>query len=118
MLERKLCDPNKQTMIDMLWKECIQAEFYKYVCLEENFYNKLRNNLCHFKNIFEYVYSKMYPEVYCVTEGRDFDLKSKFRLVFKTYKDKKVDSTNSEKFTKLSGGATQIFRVRAKTNRN
>ena len=91
---------------------------WKFIQKDEKNYNKLRNNLCHFKNIFEYVYSKMYPEVYCVTEGRGFDLKSKFRLVFKTYKDKKVDSTNSEKFTKLSGGATQIFRVRAKTNRN
>ena len=80
---------------------------WKFIQKDEKNYNKLRNNLCHFKNIFEYVYSKMYPEVYCVTEGRGFDLKSKFRLVFKT-----------EKFTKLSGGATQIFRVKAKTYRN
>ena len=100
----------------MLWKECMPAEFYKYVCLEENFvylneenvfypkvseiickfmqkdeknYNKLRNNLCYFKNIFQCVYSNVYPVVYCATEGRVFDLKSAFQLVFKTCKDKK-----------------------------
>ena len=86
----------------MLWKECMPAEFYKYVCLEENFvylngenvlypkvseiiwnfiqkdeknYNKLRNNLCYFKNIFQYYYFSVYPEVYCTTERRGFHLK-------------------------------------------
>ena len=37
----------------------------------------------------QYVYSNLYPEVDWVTERRDFDLKSMFQLVFKTYKDKK-----------------------------
>ena len=100
----------------MLWKDCMPAGFYNYVFLEENFlylngknipspkvseiiwkfiqkdeknYNKLRNNLCLFKNIFQYVYSNVYPEVYCSSERRGFDLKSTFQLVFKTYKDKK-----------------------------
>ena len=115
-LERKISHFNKQEMIYMLWKECIPMEFYKYLCLEEHFvylngknmlypklseiilnfiqkdeknYSKLRNNLCQSKNIFQYVYSWVYPEVYCSTERRGFDLKSTFQLVFKTYKDKK-----------------------------
>ena len=100
----------------MLWKKCIPTDFRQYACLEENFlylngknvlypkvskiiwkfiqndeknYNKLRNNLCQFKNIFQYVYSNVYFEVYCSTERRDFNLKSTFQLVLKTYKDKK-----------------------------
>ena len=31
----------------------------------------------------------MFPEIYCATEKRGFDLKSNFHIIFKTYKDKK-----------------------------
>ena len=89
--DRKLNDQNKHEMIYMLWKECMASDFYRYIFTEENFlhlngknmlhpkwlklfgnllrlikknYNKLRNNLCQIKNIFQYVYSNVYPEVY------------------------------------------------------
>ena len=45
--------------------------------------------MCQSKNIFQYVYSCVYPGVYCSTERRGFDLKSTFQLVFKAYKDQK-----------------------------
>ena len=84
-------------MIYMLWKECIPADFQKFICKEEHFlhlngknilcskiaeivqkfidkneknYNQLRNNLCQFKKIFQYVCSIAYPETYCTTECR------------------------------------------------
>ena len=31
----------------------------------------------------------MFPEIYCSTELRGFDLKSNFHIILKTYKDKK-----------------------------
>ena len=52
-------------------------------------YNKSRNTLSQFKSIFHFIYSNFYPEIYCLTERRGFDLKSTFHLTFKTYKDKK-----------------------------
>ena len=55
---------------------------------EEN-YKDLRNNLSRYKNIFQYVYSNVLPEIYCSTERRGFNLKSSFHIIFKTYKDKK-----------------------------
>ena len=97
LLERKISDFNKQEMIYMLWKEYVPVEFYKYTCLEENFvylngknmlypkvseivlnfiqkdkknYSKLRNNLCQFKNIFQYVYCCMCPNV-CIVRPRE-----------------------------------------------
>ena len=100
----------------MLCKECIPADFYKYICKEEHLlylngknvlypkiaeivwkfinknkknYNQLRNNLCQFKEIFQYVYSIVYSQIYCTRERRGFDLKSIFQLVFKSYKYKK-----------------------------
>ena len=115
-LDRKLNDMNKHEMIFVLWKECMPAELYKFIRLEKNFlylnqknvlysrvaeiisefiheneknYNKLRNNLSQFKNIFQFIYSNVYPEIYCSTKRRGFDLKSTFHLIFKTYKDKK-----------------------------
>ena len=48
-------------------------------------YVLLRNNLSQYKNIFQYAYSNVFPEIYCATEKRGFDLKSTF------YKDKKIE---------------------------
>ena len=115
-LDRKLADKNKHEMIYMLWKECMLQNFYRHICKEKNFsylngknvlqhkvqeiitdflhedennYKKLRNNLSSYKNIFQYVYSTVFPEIYCSTEKRGFDLKSNFHIIFKMYKDQK-----------------------------
>ena len=61
----------------------------KFVQVDEKNYKKIRNSLCQFKNIFQYVYSNVHPEECCSTERRGFDLRKTFHLVFKTYKNKK-----------------------------
>ena len=33
----------------------------------------------------------VFPEIHCATERREFDLKCTFHIVFKTYKDKKIE---------------------------
>ena len=43
---------------------------------DENNYKQLRNNLPSYKNIFQYIYWNVFPEIYCSTEKRGFDLKS------------------------------------------
>ena len=115
-LYRILADKTKHEMIYMLWKECMPVKFHRHICKEKNFlylngknvlqpkvlktiseftdedennYKKLRNNLPSYKNIFQFVYSNVFPEIYCATEKRGFDLKSNFHIIFKTYKDKK-----------------------------
>ena len=115
-LKRKLNGQNKHEMIYMVWKECMPSAFYKPDCSKDNFlhlngksilypkvseiindfldadeksYVLLRNNLSQFKNFFQYVYFNVYPEIYCSTERRGFDLKSSFHIVFKVHKDKK-----------------------------
>ena len=115
-LDRKLNDKNKHEMLYMLWKECMPQKFYQYICKEKNFlyldkknvlhpkvseiiteflkeddenYVSLRNNLSQYKIIFQYVYSTVFPEIYCSTERRGFDFKSTFHIIFKTYEDKK-----------------------------
>ena len=114
-LNRKLANKRKHEMIYMLWKECMPSEFYRHICLEKNFlylnvknvlqpklleiisefrdddennYRLLQNNLSSYKNIFQDVYSNVFPEIYCPPEKRGFDLKSNFHIMFKTYKDK------------------------------
>ena len=52
-------------------------------------YIELRNNLSQYKDIFQYLYSNVFPEIYCSAEYRGFNLKSTFHIMFKTYKDKK-----------------------------
>ena len=103
-------------MIYMLWKESMPAKFYKHISKEKNFlylngknvlqskvleiiseltdedesnYKQLQNNFSSYKSIFQYVYSNVFPEIYCSTEKRAFDLKSNFHIIFKAYKDKK-----------------------------
>ena len=114
-LDRKLADKTKHEMIYMLWRECMTIEFCKFICGEKRFlylngknvlqpkvlqiiaefietdeknYRLLQNNLSAYKNIFQYVYSNVYPEIYCSTEKRGFDLKSNLHIMFKTYNDK------------------------------
>ena len=48
----------------------------------------LQENLARYKDIFQYVYSHVFPEVNTTSEKRGFDLKSNFHIMFKTYRDK------------------------------
>ena len=64
---------------------------------DESHYKELRNNLSSYKSIFQYIYSNVFPEIYCSTEKRGFDLKSNFHIIFKTYKDKKQLESSLEK---------------------
>ena len=43
-----------------------------------------------YKDIFQYVYSHVFPEVYTASEKRRIDLKSNFHIRFKTYHDKMI----------------------------
>ena len=66
-------------------------------------YELLKNNLSQFKNIFLYGYSNVYPEIYCSTNRKGFYLKSIFHIVFKAYKDKKIEHLGKKpKITKLN----------------
>ena len=132
---------NKHEMIYMLWKECIPAEFYKFICKEEHFlylngknvlyqkireivwkfiyeneniYNQLRNNFCQFKEIFQYVYLIVYPEIYCTTERRGFNLKSTFKLVFIAYKDKKKLEHLDKEPSNFTKERNQTFKFKQK----
>ena len=102
-LDRELADKNKHEMIYMLSKNSTPQKFYKHICngttvlqprvlevitdfmqeSKEN-YKDLRNNLSSYKNIFQYVYSNVLPEISCSTERPSFHLKSNFHIIFKT----------------------------------
>ena len=56
---------------------------------DKNNYIAPWNNLSQYKDIFQYAYSNLFPEIYRSTERRGFTLKSTFHIMFKTYKDKK-----------------------------
>ena len=100
-------------MVYMLWRECIHPEFYRYICQDENLKylngrdlsqpgvleivekNKdnlrmLQKNLANYKDIIQYVYSHVFPEIYSTTEKRGIDLKSNFHILLKSYCDKLI----------------------------
>ena len=51
-------------------------------------------NLIENEKIFQFVYSKTYPEFHSFVERRGIDLRNEFHLKFKEWKDKK----NQQKF--------------------
>ena len=60
-----------------------------FISQKEDGYKLLRDNVGRFRDVFQYVYSVVYPNIYCSNERRGFDLKSSFQFVFKACKDKK-----------------------------
>ena len=48
----------------------------------------LQEHLPQFKDIYQYVYSHVFPDMYTTSEKRGFDLKSNFHILFKAYHDK------------------------------
>ena len=48
----------------------------------------LQEFLAQYKDIYQYVYSHVFPEVYTTSEKRGFDLKSNFHILFKAYRNK------------------------------
>ena len=114
-LTRKITDKTKHEMVYLLWRECIPSEFYRYICEEKNFIylngrdveqpgvleivegfinqgkqnlRMLQEHLARFKDICQYVYSHVFPEIYTTSEKRGFNLKSNFHILFKAYRDK------------------------------
>ena len=69
-------------------------------------YIELGNNLSQCKIIFQYVYSNVFPEIYCSTERREFDLKSTFHITFKTYTAKKKKKKKKKKKEKRKRNRT------------
>ena len=116
-LSRKVTDKTKHEMVCMLWRECIPPEFYRYICEELNFIylngkdvgqpgvleivggyidqgkqnlRMLQEHLARYKDIYQYVYSHVFPEMYTTSAKHSFDLKSNFHILFKAYRDKQI----------------------------
>ena len=116
-LLRKISDKFKREMIYMFWRECVQPAFYRFICQEENFkylngrdvsqpgvleivgkfVDQDKNNLrllqqclANYKDIFQYVYSCTFPEIYTMSEKRGIDMKINFYILFKSYRDKAI----------------------------
>ena len=116
-LQQKVSDKMKHEMVYMLWREYIPSEFYRYICEDENFkylngrdvsqpgvleivdsfidqgkenLRMLQKYLANYKDIFQYVYSHVFPEIYATSEKRGIDHKSSFHILFKTYHNKMV----------------------------
>ena len=114
-LQRKSSEKFKHEMIYMLWTECIPPAFYRFICQEDNFLylngrdvsqpgvfeivgkfvDQGKNNLrllqqclANYKDMFQYVYSCTYREIYTMLEKKGINMKSNFYILFKTFKDK------------------------------
>ena len=113
-LTQKINDKAKHKMVYMVWRECIPSEFCQFICEEKNFVylngrdvgqprvietvgnfinqgkqnlRILQEHLARFKDVYQYVYSHLFPEIYVTTEKRGFNLKSYFHILLKAYRD-------------------------------
>ena len=62
----------------------------KFVDQDKNSLRLLQQCLANYKDIFQYVYSSTFPEIYTMSEKRGIDMKSNFYILFKTYRDKAI----------------------------
>ena len=56
--------------------------------IDEQNLRLLQEHLARFKDVYQYIYSHVFPEIYTASEKRGFDLKSNFHILFKEYRDK------------------------------
>ena len=97
----------------------------------------LQKSLAHYKDIYQYVYLHVFPEIYSTSKKRGIDLRSKFHIMFKSYRDKllmrqqhlakqplnyaskqqqrcKFEQKPIKKFDEFSDGEEEEFKERAK----
>ena len=144
-LTRKITDKTKHEMVYMLWRECIPSEFYKYICKEKkfiylngrnvnqshvldivgNFIDQgkqnlriLQEHLARYKDIYQYIYSHIFPEIYTSLEKRGFDIKSNFQILFKAYRDKQLirQQSSAKNPVNFETKTNEIFKFEQKTN--
>ena len=121
-LNRKVIDKKKRDMVNMLWRECIPLKFYNYIHEDKNFIHlndkdvnypqilkivgefmdhrkqnlrMLQEYLAQYKDVYQCVYSHVFPEIYTSSEKRGFDIKSNFHILFKSYQDKQLVQRHS-----------------------
>lgn len=109
-------------MIHMFWEDCNKPSFHKHICkpkslmyldvknviyshvakivwnyMEEDKqkFNKIKQTLVNNMKRFQFVYSRVYPEVYCFVEKRGIELRNNFHLKFKDWKGRKKYSQKS-----------------------
>lgn len=58
---------------------------WRFICKDETNYKTLRENLRKSKNIFQYLYSMVCPDVYYNIKRCGFDLKSEFQIRVEEY---------------------------------
>ena len=115
-LERKINDSKSRDIIYKFWDDCVEKTFYKHISENENFIYLNGKNVLYVKteqtvmdylnkdptNIFclrgclqknmktpQFVYSRCFPEIYSLIDKHGINLKGKFLLSFKAWKDKK-----------------------------
>ena len=140
-LSRKVTYKTKHKMVYMLWRECIALEFYRNICEEKNFIylngrdvgqpgvleivgefidqgkqnlRLFQGHLARYKDIYQYVYSHVFPEIYTTSKKRGFDLKSNFHILFKAYRDKQ-DNILWRKIKQITNSSQKNL---TKTNKN
>ena len=62
---------------------------WEYIEKDENNFQKMKRGLILNRKIFQYVYSKCYPDIYSLDDKRGIDLRSAFLLTFKVWKGKR-----------------------------
>ena len=48
----------------------------------------LQEYLAQYKDVYQYIYWHVFPELYTTSEKRGFDMKNNFHILFKAYQDK------------------------------
>ena len=86
---------------------------WSFISQDDKNYNLLRDNFCRFKDIFQYVYSIVYPHIYCSTKRRGSIWGAHFSLSLKRTKTKKAERLGKDP-SKFSKEKDKQFRFQQK----
>ena len=110
-LQRKISDKFKHEMIYMLWRECIPVEFLngrdvsqpgvleivgRFIHQDKENLRLLQKCLANYKDIFQYVYSYTFPEIYTMSEKRGIDIKAIFIYCLKRARTNRCSNISSQ----------------------
>ena len=99
------------------WKKCSLSRYVSH-CLElhrkrqKKFWTNEKK--CHFtkKRIFQYVYTKCYPEIFVQVEKCGINLRNKLLINFKAWKDKKQKIKINQQQPTAESNKDEIYSMR------
>ena len=81
---------NKKNYVNYVNYPCMLEIVGNFIDQGKENFRVLQEFLSRHKDIYQYIYSHVFPEIYTTSEKRGFNLRSYFHILFKAHHDKQM----------------------------